>query len=1574
MTVCMQQCPRKISHGVWDVGCGDAYSYQGSAGQIDGACVFNSTLYSRDTSGQCSYIGTRCRSEGLAGPLQGGVPTICGDNGVNVPASESLTYTELEAAGGDTNCPLLLADRAGLTTSDSSPSAIRKLSDAVKAGNFRVTCQPWECDASGRDCFEDLEVNGEIVEVLGNTLTFDGGESVTFTVALPDIKTMAKACLGYIPGGYGFGDWTINCGDSFDAMCRFKTAEKVYDNQRLDWQETEGARCVPIGLGRPIITTSSSTYFGQPVATTRTTTTSTTTTTTSTTTGYELGCPFFEGSPFQQIMLTNATERGWLKATCDEVTVLCSVKDCKVRNSFGFCPSYLAGKGGYTVAVEKDANDNPRWTIRDSAGDVLKFMPAADVDIQEVIDACSGQCQNSRFGTRGVIQKGCGQAYNGSCSLKHEDYKVVNNDETGMTLKECEWQDNPCNTLKRACDKGDAARSRAVAAEQRPTSFGSCKPSATSSTGYTCVDTPPPLSAICPLSPAFSMRGQLVDAAVDGGVSSAAIAEVQRQLNGLCLTGTTLECSPDKCDSTSSRCFSDRLHIQLGVIPGYFDVKDGYLRITEEVTNTVMSQVMLSEMPSVNGFDGFSGDDTEDMKRIVEACWWACPGAEIKISPPTCQVSGVFTVGQGTCTFNSKDYSWSQSTSSDPERRLTGPSPSPSPSSFGPSPSPSSSFGHSPSPSSSFGHSPSPSSSFFPSPSPSSSPFPFPSPSSSSSEIVCTEITTTTTTTSTTTDFTLTTSAAAGTTTTTQGRTLAPAPLVSSGSGSFGASMDSYVKQQSSDLAQNLPDVDVSGELGPDSAFEVKTPVAEVETSYAVVTVAKPGLKKTSSASGKERTVLVESDGVLPISLPSSLTQGRSGVAVSVMKMKESGLWMQDGEDFSKCSGNIDDAGKGLLLKQCQELAESRNHTFFSYSGDEDGQSKCVTTPTCDSRVRGTGWDWKIYSKAQPRYTQIERTAHCCWNRPVARAQQDNIANADLETCYVQCTANSDCRYISYNADERLCALCSSCDVKNPMGAYASYHKQAFCSTSSSCSSGETCKDTFCQDTNYVTEDVAAASPQPGEVKLTHQGKEVVLAAPVIDLTVMDANGVLPASDVSNLDEPIVFQATTRALNPGSTCAYLQADGTWSQEGVSGATEEQMKAAFGSYYNNSQSWSTAGQPTGFFCATTHLSIFGAFEGPPVEVVVPEKECPWILGFDAVDGCDPDIGTTVFLYILLPIIVIVILILCFIFRKRICKCPVGKAGRLILADKEGELTAVQFKVDDKAKADKNGKKHIVWEVDVEAASQKKYEYEGTSSKGKDAPLWSSRGLQSNNSSLAVQGVQCPQCGLMTSDLEKHLAEYCQNVIKEDTAEAQPDAPVICEAYGIEMPIEYYSDTNEKWVAGYIEGPGGLLTSEDAYPVYNVILRSFKSQRRDCVAVTSMRLPFNEGDLVKFLVPGSNDDDDWAVGTVKGKDWYPLPLGYDIEPEGDSALVKCPAECVRPHFPAGAQCAVYTGIQKGWCTGVVKSPLDQMGRITVLVDGSGSDEQKEQVVTAYQVRPKTDERIKEMMKLAKTAKKK
>ncbi|CAE7245713.1 Synaptotagmin-4 [Symbiodinium microadriaticum] len=103
----------------------------------------------------------------------------------------------------------------------------------------------------------------------------------------------------------------------------------------------------------------------------------------------------------------------------------------------------------------------------------------------------------------------------------------------------------------------------------------------------------------------------------------------------------------------------------------------------------------------------------------------------------------------------------------------------------------------------------------------------------------------------------------------------------------------------------------------------------------------------------------------------------------------------------------------------------------------------------------------------------------------------------------------------------------------------------------------------------------------PGQKAQTRASRPIQSATPAVDISIVDKDS-FSAQEVQ-VRTPIFVRIAEVAPEPNWICAYLDGD-TWSTEGVRLATPAELETAFGGQADTSGVW----------CATLHLSIFGAF--------------------------------------------------------------------------------------------------------------------------------------------------------------------------------------------------------------------------------------------------------------------------------------------------------------------------------------------------------------------------------------------
>ncbi|CAJ1376485.1 unnamed protein product, partial [Effrenium voratum] len=111
----------------------------------------------------------------------------------------------------------------------------------------------------------------------------------------------------------------------------------------------------------------------------------------------------------------------------------------------------------------------------------------------------------------------------------------------------------------------------------------------------------------------------------------------------------------------------------------------------------------------------------------------------------------------------------------------------------------------------------------------------------------------------------------------------------------------------------------------------------------------------------------------------------------------------------------------------------------------------------------------------------------------------------------------------------------------------------------------------------FVSLDDAIVAEQAGQPE-SDSGRKLQLLGSV-DVSVVRSDGTqVPVSS----EQPIFIRVSEPLAEPNAICAFLTAEGLWSRAGVRKATEDELRNALGEYY-----------APGFWCASTHLTIFAA---------------------------------------------------------------------------------------------------------------------------------------------------------------------------------------------------------------------------------------------------------------------------------------------------------------------------------------------------------------------------------------------
>ena len=111
----------------------------------------------------------------------------------------------------------------------------------------------------------------------------------------------------------------------------------------------------------------------------------------------------------------------------------------------------------------------------------------------------------------------------------------------------------------------------------------------------------------------------------------------------------------------------------------------------------------------------------------------------------------------------------------------------------------------------------------------------------------------------------------------------------------------------------------------------------------------------------------------------------------------------------------------------------------------------------------------------------------------------------------------------------------------------------------------------------FMTLDVVILSEQEGRLDT---GRRVKVLPPAVDVSVVTSDGT--RVPVTSPEQLIFIRVSEPLSEPDAFCGFLTAEGLWSRAGVRKATEDELRNALGEYY-----------APGFWCASTHLTIFAA---------------------------------------------------------------------------------------------------------------------------------------------------------------------------------------------------------------------------------------------------------------------------------------------------------------------------------------------------------------------------------------------
>lgn len=443
--------------------------------------------------------------------------------------------------------------------------------------------------------------------------------------------------------------------------------------------------------------------------------------------------------------------------------------------------------------------------------------------------------------------------------------------------------------------------------------------------------------------------------------------------------------------------------------------------------------------------------------------------------------------------------------------------------------------------------------------------------------------------------------------------------------------------------------------------------------------------------------------------------------------------------------------------------------------------------------------------------------------------------------------------------------------------------------------------------------------PEVGDAVETASGKVRVLAAPLLQIALLDSDFEEAETNLSGL---MIFRTSKEAVDAAS-CTFLTDEG-WSDEGLHLASREEIKNAFGEI-----------DTSGTWCATSHLSVFALVRPCTfLETLQRDGKC-----FDA-----PSFGALIGSTCLC-----LCCSFCGIYTTVKSRHVVG--GKMKLSDVEGSSHEVPFQVKRPKRdlgqfhgvADADSKTLITWDVERPQTA-------GAAGGNQTLPIAQ---LMSPKKQLQLSlktkffsersQVQLPRSGTMLS-MQSFPDAFEVLPHPEQPSASSHEVPGSYQIYGHQQYIEFFSETHQKWTSGSIEGSGFVQPmASDSLPTYDVRLN--RQQIRRFIHLERIRPPFQQGDAVTVEV-----DDEWQPATVQRRQGY--PLAYEVELSSGKQVV--PGEKLRARFAKGEAIFAFQGMKAGWVQGIVQSESEETWPMILV-----STQKDNQVMSVMQflIRPST-----------------
>ncbi|CAE8619812.1 unnamed protein product, partial [Polarella glacialis] len=286
----------------------------------------------------------------------------------------------------------------------------------------------------------------------------------------------------------------------------------------------------------------------------------------------------------------------------------------------------------------------------------------------------------------------------------------------------------------------------------------------------------------------------------------------------------------------------------------------------------------------------------------------------------------------------------------------------------------------------------------------------------------------------------------------------------------------------------------------------------------------------------------------------------------------------------------------------------------------------------------------------------------------------------------------------------------------------------------------------------------------------------------------------------------------------------------------------------------------------------------------------------------------------------------VLFLCCLTAYCAYKCRPLRGGAVVLKDEDGQNLMVNFEIyhdtgvvlQENPAHGSTGKIHVVWDLDVEDASQHTYQKTSRVAIGMGGKK---RNAQLTRDSVNHNFVLPEDMPDDEEDLDAAAAALALEDARPEFIDAYAaDVTPVKEAYQIGQKVEYYSNTHCKWLPGRINGPGRVAyySGDEGSPTYDVFVGLQCYQLRNSVELSCLRVPLTQSEPVEYY---SRRMSQWLRASVHGRQSAPTTFGYRIVllSSLEDVLESVPAEKLRRRFPVGSLIEVYQGRELGWIPG-------------------------------------------------------